>query len=72
MYLQDIDQQNMEGRKMKDMDIKAVFIGDKAENGPVYKMLLNKMVDEHLDGEKIIFLQICLQLAKEISSLQII
>ncbi|HEN8339433.1 TPA: tyrosine decarboxylase, partial [Enterococcus faecium] len=24
------------------------FIGDKAENGPVYKMLLNKMVDEHL------------------------
>lgn len=33
---------------MKDMDIKAVFIGDKAENGPVYKMLLNKMVDEHL------------------------
>ncbi len=33
---------------MKDMDIKAVFIGDKAENGAVYKMLLNKMVDEHL------------------------
>lgn len=33
---------------MKDMDIKAVFIGDKAENGQVYKMLLNKMLDEHL------------------------
>ncbi|MFV0559296.1 MAG: tyrosine decarboxylase [Enterococcus sp.] len=33
---------------MKDTDIKAVFIGDKAENGAVYKMLLNKMVDEHL------------------------
>ncbi|WP_165005658.1 MULTISPECIES: tyrosine decarboxylase [unclassified Enterococcus] len=33
---------------MRDMDIKAVFIGDKAENGAVYKMLLNKMVDEHL------------------------
>ncbi|MBF8808615.1 MAG: tyrosine decarboxylase [Enterococcus lacertideformus] len=33
---------------MKDMDIKAVFIGDKSENGSVYKRLLNKMVDEHL------------------------
>ncbi|MEN2294402.1 tyrosine decarboxylase, partial [Enterococcus faecium] len=33
---------------MKDMDIKPVIIGDKAENGPVYKMFLNKMVDEHL------------------------
>lgn len=33
---------------MKDMDIKAVFIGDKSENGAFYKMQLNKMVDEHL------------------------
>nr|WP_254005325.1 tyrosine decarboxylase [Enterococcus faecalis] len=33
---------------IKDIDIKAVFIGDKAENGDVYKKLLNKMVDEHL------------------------
>lgn len=32
----------------KDMDIKALFIGDKAENGEEYKELLNKMVDEHL------------------------
>lgn len=32
----------------KDMDIKALFIGDKAENGEEYKELLNKMVSEHL------------------------
>ncbi|MGL4695439.1 tyrosine decarboxylase [Enterococcus larvae] len=32
----------------KDMDIKALFIGDKAENGEEYKELLNKMVCEHL------------------------
>lgn len=33
---------------MQDMDIKALFIGDKAENGDEYKALLTKMVDEHL------------------------
>lgn len=32
----------------KDLDLNAMFIGDKAENGDLYKELLNKLVDEHL------------------------
>ena len=32
----------------KDLDIDALFIGDKAENGDSFKKLLNKLVDEHL------------------------
>ena len=32
----------------KDLDIDALFIGDKAENGDNFKKLLNKLVDEHL------------------------
>ncbi|GAB6092257.1 tyrosine decarboxylase [Furfurilactobacillus curtus] len=32
----------------KDLDLDALFIGDKAENGQLYKDLLNELVDEHL------------------------
>lgn len=32
----------------KDTDLSALFIGDKAENGQLYKDLLGKLVDEHL------------------------
>lgn len=35
-------------RSLKDLDLNALFIGDKAENGQFYKDLLNKLVDEHL------------------------
>ena len=31
-----------------DIDIHALMIGDKSENGDIYKRLLNKLVDEHL------------------------
>lgn len=33
---------------MKDMDYRALFIGDQAENGPIFKELLGQLVDEHL------------------------
>jgi tyrosine decarboxylase len=33
---------------MSDIDLKALFIGDKAENGDVFKAFLGKLVDEHL------------------------
>lgn len=33
-------------------DLNALFIGDKAENGDLYKELLNKLVDEHLGWRK--------------------
>lgn len=32
----------------KDTDLSALFIGDKAENGQLYKTLLNNLIDEHL------------------------
>ncbi|MBB5178115.1 hypothetical protein HNQ48_001467 [Melissococcus plutonius] len=32
----------------KDLNLHALFIGDKAENGDLYKKLLNDLVDEHL------------------------
>lgn len=32
----------------QDMNIKAVFIGDRAENGATYKRLLNELIDEHM------------------------
>ncbi|HAP9441362.1 TPA: tyrosine decarboxylase, partial [Enterococcus faecium] len=32
----------------KDLNLNALFIGDKAENGQIYKALLNELVDEHL------------------------
>ena len=31
-----------------DLNLNALFIGDKAENGQIYKTLLNDLVDEHL------------------------
>ncbi len=31
-----------------DLNLNALFIGDKAENGQIYKALLNDLVDEHL------------------------
>ncbi|WP_165005716.1 MULTISPECIES: tyrosine decarboxylase [unclassified Enterococcus] len=31
-----------------DLNLNALFIGDKAENGQIYKALLNELVDEHL------------------------
>ena len=34
------------------MNLNALFIGDKAENGQLYKDLLIDLVDEHLDGVK--------------------
>ncbi|MGP4116384.1 tyrosine decarboxylase [Levilactobacillus zymae] len=37
---------------LKDLDLNALFIGDKAENGQLYKDLLNKLVDEHLGWRK--------------------
>ena len=33
---------------MNDIDIRALFIGDKAENGSNYKRLMNKLMEEHL------------------------
>lgn len=36
----------------KDINIKSVFIGDKAENGDIYKSLMNKMIDDHLGWRK--------------------
>ncbi|MCF6165769.1 decarboxylase putative [Furfurilactobacillus rossiae] len=36
----------------KDLDLNALFIGDKAENGQLYKDLLNELVDEHLGWRK--------------------
>lgn len=39
-------------RSLKDLDLNALFIGDKAENGQLYKDLLNKLVDEHLGWRK--------------------
>lgn len=30
------------------MNLNALFIGDKAENGQLYKEMLNNLVDEHL------------------------
>ena len=32
----------------KDLNLNALFIGDNAENGQIYKALLNELVDEHL------------------------
>ena len=32
----------------EDLNLSALFIGDKAENGQLYKEMLNSMVDEHL------------------------
>lgn len=37
---------------LKDLDLNALFIGDKAENGELYKTLLNQLVDEHLGWRK--------------------
>ncbi|KAF1302654.1 MULTISPECIES: tyrosine decarboxylase [Enterococcus] len=34
--------------KSNDLNLHALFIGDKAENGQLYKALLNELVDEHL------------------------
>jgi len=34
--------------KVNDLNLNALFIGDKAENGQIYKALLNELVDEHL------------------------
>ncbi len=31
-----------------EMNVHALFIGDKAENGNLYKNMLNQLVDEHL------------------------
>nr|WP_278972663.1 tyrosine decarboxylase [Melissococcus plutonius] len=36
----------------KDLNLHALFIGDKAENGDLYKKLLNDLVDEHLGWRK--------------------
>ncbi|WP_416829246.1 tyrosine decarboxylase [Ectobacillus polymachus] len=33
---------------MPDIDLKALFLGDKGENADLFKELLNKMVDEHV------------------------
>ncbi len=38
--------------KINDLNLDALFIGDKAENGDLYKELLNKLVDEHLGWRK--------------------
>ncbi|MTV81613.1 tyrosine decarboxylase [Lactobacillus sp. CRM56-3] len=38
--------------KINDLNLDALFIGDKAENGALYKELLNKLVDEHLGWRK--------------------
>lgn len=32
----------------KDVNLKAVFIGDKGENGETYKRLMNQLMDDHL------------------------
>ncbi|KRN89128.1 tyrosine decarboxylase [Ligilactobacillus ceti] len=33
---------------LKDLNLDALFIGDKSENGDIYKRLTNKLIDEHL------------------------
>ncbi|WP_235995326.1 tyrosine decarboxylase [Secundilactobacillus yichangensis] len=38
--------------KINDLNLDALFIGDKSENGDLYKELLNKLVDEHLGWRK--------------------
>nr|AEB91325.1 tyrosine decarboxylase [Sporolactobacillus sp. P3J] len=38
--------------ELKGLDLSALFIGDKAENGKLYKELLNGLVDEHLGWRK--------------------
>lgn len=35
-------------KKTADLNLNALFIGDKAENGDLYKRLLTKLVDEHI------------------------
>ncbi|WP_425500324.1 tyrosine decarboxylase [Secundilactobacillus folii] len=42
----------MTDSKINDLNLDALFIGDKAENGALYKELLNKLVDEHLGWRK--------------------
>ncbi|WP_186759909.1 pyridoxal-dependent decarboxylase [Arthrobacter alpinus] len=32
----------------KDLDYRALFLGDQAENGPIFKELLSQLVDEHI------------------------
>ena len=34
--------------KVNDLNLNALFIGDKAENGQIYKALLNELVDVYL------------------------
>ena len=34
------------------MNLDALFIGDKAENGDLFKQVLNELVDEHLGWRK--------------------
>lgn len=43
--------------ELKGLDLSALFIGDKAENGNLYKKLLNDLVDEHLGWRKNYFPQ---------------
>lgn len=35
-------------KETADLNLNALFIGDKAENGDLYKRLLTKLVDEHI------------------------
>ncbi|MEO8527888.1 MAG: hypothetical protein ABI435_02310, partial [Pseudolysinimonas sp.] len=38
----------LEEKLATDLDYRALFIGDQAENGPIFKELLEQLVDEHL------------------------
>ena len=49
----------------KDLNLNALFIGDKAENGQIYKALLNELVDEHLGWRQNYMLKTCLLLRQK-------
>ena len=38
--------------KREDINLKALFIGDKSENGDFYKEMLNELIDDHLGWRK--------------------
>ncbi len=50
----------------KDLNLNALFIGDKAENGQIYKALLNELVDGTFEaGVKTTCLKTCLSLRQK-------
>ncbi len=40
-------QNNAQETQVNDLDFRAFFIGDQAENGPIFKEILGQLVDEH-------------------------